>query len=712
MTSPEPPDPLVGQTIGGCRIEARIGQGGMGIVYRGRRQGETVALKVLPPNLAGDRRYLSRFLREGKAAAAVRHANVVRVLEAGEDRGFYYLAMEHVEGESLAARLGGGRRLEPGEAASLARQAAIGLAAIHAAGIVHRDVKPGNLLAGRDGILKVADFGLARGEAFTTLSTAGQFLGTPAYMSPEQARGLRKVDRRADVYSLGTTLYHLLAGAPPFEAEDGMAVLLAHVSQPPPPLASRRPDAPPELASIVHRMIEKDPARRFPSMARVASALRDFLEENASTVLEPSRRRARRRLIPRTIAAGLAATLLVAGLLAWLARERAGDPGLRGKNGSSRPEPPGDGAAVVAFAWRLADRGEILEREGGGEETEEAVRLGLGWLARHQDPATGAWDPGGFAARCQGEACEGAGRSAWEAGESALALLAFLATGTTPAAGVHGEVVARAVDYFLSIQDADGCFGGQEGQFLYGHALSTLAVVEAFGVARDPRTGDAARRGVSFLLLAQNPGYGWRYRIRPGDSDTSATAWALLALWSARAAGLEVPAQAFEGALAWLDVATDPATGRTGYQAAGDLGTRFGDAAPRFENVETCTGVSLLVRLRSGEAPDSPVVARQRELLLACLPAWTEYRAQDAKSRIDYYYWHLGTLALFEHGGEAWQSWNEALKSALLPRQRRDGDAAGSWDPCDAWGMEAGRIYATAINTLTLETYYRYERAR
>ncbi|MFM2089816.1 MAG: hypothetical protein RLZZ127_305, partial [Planctomycetota bacterium] len=207
-------DPLIGRTLAGVRIEARLGEGAMGVVYRGQHAGlaRAVALKVLHPSARGNAK--ERFLREGRAAAKVRHTNVVAVHDAGEAGGTAYLIMELVNGHSLGAILDQQQRLDPAVVARLGSGIAEGLAAIHASGVVHRDLKPDNIMLGADQVVKIADMGLAKtldDPDLLRLTGSGMVVGTPLYVAPEAIRDPQGITAKADIYSLGATLYHLLA---------------------------------------------------------------------------------------------------------------------------------------------------------------------------------------------------------------------------------------------------------------------------------------------------------------------------------------------------------------------------------------------------------------------------------------------------------------------------------------------------------------------
>ncbi len=258
--------------IGQYRILGEIAAGSQGVVYRAfdQRGGRVVALKVLHPSLTGDSHYLRRFQREARVAASVTHPNVVSVFDVGEADGRHYIALEFLP-ESLA-RLIPREGLPVGRALSLAVGIANGLGAFHARGIVHRDLKPQNVLITPEGSPKVTDFGIARAVGLSTMTATGAQMGTPSYMSPEQAQGER-ADARSDVYGLGCVLYQMLTGAPPFKAESAVALLKLHVDSDPTPVRKLRPEVPEAVAKVLSRAMAKAPGDRYPSGLELSRAL-------------------------------------------------------------------------------------------------------------------------------------------------------------------------------------------------------------------------------------------------------------------------------------------------------------------------------------------------------------------------------------------------------------------------------------------------------
>jgi tRNA A-37 threonylcarbamoyl transferase component Bud32 len=280
------PDPAVGTEVAGYRIVEQAGSGGMGVVYRAEETGlggRPVALKLLSPALAGDPDFRARFLREMRVAAAIDHPNIVPIYRAGEDRGLLYLAMRYVHASDLRRVLESEGRLEPGRALAILEQVARALDAAHARGLVHRDVKPGNILLappvldGDPEHVYLVDFGLARSaNDDRSIGGDGSFLGTPRYAAPEQAAG-RPVDARTDGYALGCVLHECLTGRPPFPDGPGEAVLLAHLEAAPPRVTVHRPDLPPAIDQVVARALAKSPEDRFPSCRALVAAAREAL---------------------------------------------------------------------------------------------------------------------------------------------------------------------------------------------------------------------------------------------------------------------------------------------------------------------------------------------------------------------------------------------------------------------------------------------------
>ncbi|MGB8852783.1 MAG: serine/threonine-protein kinase [Pirellulales bacterium] len=256
---------LSGRTLGGYRLVRRLGSGGMADVYLGEQVslGRHVAIKVLRPETLRHPGAVQRFEQEARAAAALVHGNIVQIHEVACIDGIHMLVEEYVAGPSLKTWLQGRGPLDTAQALTVLAQVGSALARAADRGVVHRDIKPENLLVTRAGEVKVADFGLARiASENLELTQTGMTIGTPLYMSPEQGEG-HAVDIRSDLYSLGATAYHLLAGRPPYSGPTAMSVVLAHIRAPLPPLEPLRPDVPAAVRSIVERLLAKSAEERF-----------------------------------------------------------------------------------------------------------------------------------------------------------------------------------------------------------------------------------------------------------------------------------------------------------------------------------------------------------------------------------------------------------------------------------------------------------------
>ncbi|CAM5393713.1 serine/threonine-protein kinase [Streptomyces purpurascens] len=276
------PSELLGQQIAGYRIEKEIGRGGMAVVYRARdlRLERTVALKLLAPELARNDTFRRRFTHESRAAAAIDHPHIVPVFEAGETDGVLYIAMRYVVGSDLRHLLDREGPLTPATTLRIAAQVASALDAAHDHGLVHRDVKPGNILVARGTDSDhpehayLTDFGLTKKSlSLTGFTTVGQFVGTLDYVAPEQISG-RPVDARCDVYGFACVVYEILAGHPPFRRDDDMALLWAHQYDEAPPLTEARPDLAPQLDPVLAKALAKSPDDRYPSCLAFVAALR------------------------------------------------------------------------------------------------------------------------------------------------------------------------------------------------------------------------------------------------------------------------------------------------------------------------------------------------------------------------------------------------------------------------------------------------------
>jgi serine/threonine protein kinase len=395
--------------VGPYRVLDRLGEGAMGQVFKARHttMGRLVALKVIRPEKLKSPQAVQRFYQEVQAAARLHHPNIVLAFDVGEDQDAHYFAMELVDGKDLAQVVRQNGPLPVVQACAYIRQAALGLQHAHERGLVHRDVKPSNLLLSKDGVVKLLDLGLARlddGSARQRqLTQLGQVMGTPDYLAPEQAVDPRKVDVRADLYSLGGTLYFLLTGRPPYQADTLTQLLLKHQTEEPAPLRVARPDVPAALEALVRKLMAKRPEDRFQSPAEVVAALGPFCKAQAGTSIQPPppvvpvvapvrpgvapgpappaqttldfeiapsalRRRAAERTRGRALVwIGVACGVFVLGLVGSLLLLLGGGKGKGPANGTPREPQPGP----VASGGRTAKPGLQKPPLGKGSEVEQ-----------------------------------------------------------------------------------------------------------------------------------------------------------------------------------------------------------------------------------------------------------------------------------------------------------------------------------------------------
>ncbi len=373
----------------------------------------------------------------------------------------------------------------------------------------------------------------------------------------------------------------------------------------------------------------------------------------------------------------------------------------------------GDGGA-------FHDRGRHRDLTNGQGRSGHAIDRALKWLAAHQSP-NGGWGAATFMRWCDGEPApqrpDGPGKAFYDPGVTGLALCAFLGDGYTHR-GRHcyRKTVSRGLRYLRNIQDAGGCFGPRAcHDYVYNHAACALAMVEAYGMTGSSLFKGSAQKALDFLATAQNPGLGWRYGVRPGDSDTSVTGWVVAVLHSAvlinrnavehgKPPPLTIEAGAFDGARAWIEKMTDPGSGRTGYIQRGGVSPRPQETIDRFSPrlSESMTACAILARIRMGEDPHtSEVIQKGARLCVLRPPVW-----DPAGGHIDMCYWYWGSQALYQVGGAAWKTWRAALIDALCESQHQDGTYCGlkgSWDPLGPWGADGGRVYATAMLAMCLE---------
>ena len=280
--------PRIGEEFAGYRLVSLIGHGGMSIVYRAEHIGleRTVALKLLSPQLSGDEAFRERFQRESKVAASLEHPNIIPIYEAGGENDVFYIAMRYVDGADLKTRLKESGQLEAQQVVSLVAQVAAALEAAHAKGLIHRDVKPANILiapgAGMEGSdhVYLSDFGVAKNTGAAGLTKTGLFVGTAEYASPEQIEG-KELDGRADIYSLGCVAYEALSGAPTYEKDSEVAMMYAHLLEPAPKLTERRPDLGPAVDEVIAKAVAKSRDDRYARPSEFALALRQAVGASA-----------------------------------------------------------------------------------------------------------------------------------------------------------------------------------------------------------------------------------------------------------------------------------------------------------------------------------------------------------------------------------------------------------------------------------------------
>jgi tRNA A-37 threonylcarbamoyl transferase component Bud32 len=374
-----------GSVVANFRVESLIGQGAMGGVYLAEdtTTGRQVALKLLPPELAQDQRFRQRFLRESQLAASLDDPHIVPMLAFGEDAGVLYLAMAYMDGLDLREILRREGRLEPERALRLLAQVAKGLDAAHAAGLVHRDVKPGNILVTEETEEErayICDFGLARHvTSVSSLSGDRGFVGTIDYVPPEQIKG-GPIDGRADVYALGCVLYECLVGARPFDRESELSVVFAHLNEPPPRLSDSRPDLPEAFDDVFATALAKSPDERYSTCDEVVEAAQGAIQ---GRTVAP-----RRRHRGRIVLAGIASIILVVAAIGGILTTRGGSD-------STTPSITPTSIAGAPLGLRRAAYEQILGKGVRVEQPEEPGRTGYATVA-FERPKVWVFFPDGF----------------------------------------------------------------------------------------------------------------------------------------------------------------------------------------------------------------------------------------------------------------------------------------------------------------------------
>jgi len=334
----------------------------------------------------------------------------------------------------------------------------------------------------------------------------------------------------------------------------------------------------------------------------------------------------------------------------------------------------------------------LLSRYGGNPQGEKAVMLALEWLARVQDPHTGAWSLTGKQNNCKFS--NGSERENMSAA-TAMALLAFQGAGHTHTKGKFKKNVAKGWEFLLKQQTPDGCMSDVDSRELfYTHGQCTIAVCEMYGMTKDPKFQEPAKKAVEFCVKTQHRLGGWRYHIGEGgmstDSDTSVSGWLVMGLQSAKMARMDVPKDTMDGIGRYLDKAQKNGGSHYGYQADGS-------------ESEVMTAEGLLCRQYLGWKQDDRRMTAGADYLLTKLPTYSDRNV---------YYWYYATQVMHHLEGNRWTKWNGVMRDLLISKQEQAGTEKGSWDPIkptpDKWGIEAGRLYTTCLSTYILEVYYRH----
>jgi hypothetical protein len=531
------------------RIQELLGVGGMGAVYRAEHQlmERTVALKVINRSLTDNPATVERFRREVKAAARLAHPNIVTAHDADQAGDTHFLVMEYVEGINLARLVAEHGRLPVAQACEYIRQAALGLQHAFEQGMVHRDIKPQNLMRTPRGQIKILDFGLARFAMETTpagalltadpappvpgasLTQDGMVVGTPDYIAPEQARDAHTADIRADIYSLGCTLYDLLAGHAPFPEGTAVQKVMAHLQQTPRTLTELRDDVPAELVRVVERMMAKAPTQRYQTPAKVVEALTPFLPGT------PASRRGSRRLLAVAVAVCALAPLAGAVIYVWTSKpfsfERGGRESVPGEPLATEP------GSVVAAPEKLGKMRHPARGEGVPAKYRESINKGLAYLAKMQ-LNDGHWEASG---------------GQYPFAITALAGMAMLMEGSTLSDGKYADSIRKAVDWLMEHSQPNGLLvnpnhPSEAGRYLFGHGYVMLFLATVYGQEEDGdrrhKLEQILTKAVEFTGNAQSNRGGWGYiTAAEGNNfdEGASTIIQLQGLRAARNAGIVVP---------------------------------------------------------------------------------------------------------------------------------------------------------------------------
>lgn len=413
---------------------------------------------------------------------------------------------------------------------------------------------------------------------------------------------------------------------------------------------------------------------------------------------------------------------------------KAGPPPLRAQPVNVEPLPKEwAGTGLYRHRW---DRSRVAKKE-GSSGTNRAITDALDWLVRHQDQESGHWSCVEYSKACRkpDRICKnkgshsnstGPGFAGFDVGVTGLAVLAFTGRGNTHRFAEKAEYQAtleRASRYLISSQELgmshERGFIGKSSveEAIYNHAIATQALAELLLGSRDcGLLAETVARAVDFTLRSQNQGYGWRYGYKPARNDTSVTLWMVMAVLAgeecAKAGLIDIAPERFErarkDALRWFTETTARA-GKVGYMSPGDPGSTLLRAYPEpfpFRKSSSCTAGVVWYRQLIGDKEEGATDAGL-ELTMADKPTWDPHAE---KCGINFYYWFYATQAVFQRGGKEWKAWNKQIKRVLIKNRRTKGCEKGSWDPIGEWSIVGGRVYATAINALTLESYYRFAR--
>jgi YVTN family beta-propeller protein len=520
-------DPRLGTEIAGYRIESVLGRGGMGVVYVARhpRLDRTVALKVVSPELAEDPKFRDRFVRESKLAASLEHPNIVPIYDAGEAEGTLYLAMRLIQGTDLKSLIAEDGALDPGRTVRLLEQGAGALDTAHAAGLVHRDVKPGNVLIGAPGsrgeLAYLSDFGLTkRMTSDSGITGTGQFVGTLDYAAPEQFEG-KQLDGRADVYSLGCVLYECLTGEIPFRRDNQAALVYAHLMADPPKVTEAKPDLPQALDAVVAKGMAKKPEERYSTAGELLADARDILGARAGAEVGAAVRKealppkhgpagpgpAPRSRWPRPMLVGAGALALIAAVIAAVLLS-TGDGGKLGP--SSGPS----AAGAVASKDRVvrvnpSNRQVLASIPTGSAPSGVATGEGSVWVANSGDGTVSRIDPVGN--KVTGVIRVGKSPAAIAFGEGAVWVANFLGNSVSRIDPATNKVVAT-----IPLDGNPTSVAAGEGSVFVASALQIIVtepfpVVVVWLIDPDTNTVTASSRVVGGCngLVAQGDGGAW-----------------------------------------------------------------------------------------------------------------------------------------------------------------------------------------------------------